>query len=114
MISNKIDIFLSHDWPTGIWEYGNKELLLRIKPYFREEMSNNLMGSPPLMSLLQTLKPNFWFSAHLHVKFPAIYPHENSTIKSIDQNHSEDMNNPITSIPTSTRFLALDKVLPGR
>ena len=44
------------------------------------------------------LQPKFWFSAHLHVKFPAIVQHES-------ENCSGDR---------KTRFLALDKCLPRR
>ncbi len=97
ILSNQIDVFLSHDWPTGIWDYGDRDQLLRIKPYFTEEVNAGDMGSPPLMNLLKTLQPHFWFSAHLHVKFPAVVSHNM---------------NPEGS--RCTRFLALDKVLPGR
>lgn len=34
-VSQKIDIFLSHDWPNGIWEHGNVAGLLKFKPHFR-------------------------------------------------------------------------------
>lgn len=33
-LSGTIDIFLSHDWPRRVWEYGNKKQLLNFKPYF--------------------------------------------------------------------------------
>lgn len=69
--SPPVDIFLSHDWPLGIWEHGNKQQLLRTKPYFREDMESGKLGSPPLMHLLRGLRPSHWFAAHLHVKFRA-------------------------------------------
>lgn len=97
LLTGRVDTFLSHDWPTGIWDYGDRNQLLAIKPFFRDEISANTLGSPPLMNLLRQLKPKYWFSAHLHVKFPAVVVH-----------HSD------TGEPQSTRFLALDKVLPGR
>lgn len=33
------------------------------------------LGSPPMMGLLRTLKPAWWFSAHLHVKYEATVHH---------------------------------------
>lgn len=92
-LTNKIDIMLSHDWPGKIWEYGNKEQLLRFKPYFREDMENGKMGSGPCFDLLTTLKPTNWYSAHMHCRFDASVPHEDNTF---------------------TKFVALDKCLPNR
>lgn len=34
-ISNPIDIFISHDWPQGILNYGNKQQLFNRKPFFK-------------------------------------------------------------------------------
>lgn len=34
-----MDIFLSHDWPNGIEHCGDLRHLLRIKPYFRGDVS---------------------------------------------------------------------------
>jgi len=73
--SKVLDIFLSHDWPHGIWDYGNVNQLLKVKPYFQEDMRSGKLGSQPLRMLLDVIRPDFWFAAHLHVKFPALYPH---------------------------------------
>lgn len=37
-IREPLDVFVSHDWPRGIVNYGDKEGLLRYKPYFRQEV----------------------------------------------------------------------------
>ena len=66
-----IDILLSHDWPLGIEQHGNTNDLLRRKPYFRQEVADNSLGSPPNREVLDTVRPKHWFSAHLHVKFKA-------------------------------------------
>ena len=34
-MKDDIDIFISHDWPRGIYNYGNTDELLRWKPFFR-------------------------------------------------------------------------------
>ncbi|KAG2059669.1 hypothetical protein BDR06DRAFT_1003249 [Suillus hirtellus] len=72
------DIFLSHDWPQHIERHGDTQGLLRRKPFFRQDVQTGNLGSPPLMGLLRTLKPKWWFSAHLHVRFQATVQHEQS------------------------------------
>jgi lariat debranching enzyme len=68
--SNKM-IMVSHDWPEGIYDYGNVENLLKNKPFFKNDIKNHCLGSPSNMELLKSIKPKYWFSAHLHVRFPA-------------------------------------------
>lgn len=34
-LSQPINIFISHDWPTGIWEHGDVKSLLKRKPFFK-------------------------------------------------------------------------------
>ncbi|CAG9761545.1 unnamed protein product [Ceutorhynchus assimilis] len=92
-LSGKIDVFLSHDWPTGVYHHGNVPQLLKKKPFFKDEIYNNSLGSQPSEELLKHLKPSHWFAAHLHCKFTATVPHPNNQ---------------------TTEFLALDKCLPKR
>ncbi|KAI5655100.1 hypothetical protein M9H77_32287 [Catharanthus roseus] len=93
-VEGPIDIFLSHDWPIGITDHGDLRKLLREKPFFEQEIKEGTLGSKPAAELLDKLKPAYWLSAHLHCKFAALVQ------------HGED--GPIT------KFLALDKCLPGR
>jgi len=92
-IEEPLDVFISHDWPRGITDFGNSEQLLRHKPFFENEIKSKTLGSQPAEELLKKLKPSYWFSAHLHTKFAAVVQHGE--------------NGPIT------KFLALDKCLPG-
>ncbi|KIK59673.1 hypothetical protein GYMLUDRAFT_226480 [Collybiopsis luxurians FD-317 M1] len=70
--STPTTIFLSHDWPLDITSYAHPSAvnqLLRKKPHFKQEVAEGKLGSPPLMGLLNVLRPRWWFSAHLHVGF---------------------------------------------
>ena len=42
------DIFLSHDWPGGIWDYGDRAGLLRRKPFLATDIQSGRLGAPPL------------------------------------------------------------------
>ncbi|KAJ2919126.1 hypothetical protein MD484_g1285, partial [Candolleomyces efflorescens] len=68
-------IFLSHDWPQSIEQHGNLQDLLRRKRFLEPDVRANKLGSPPLMGLLQNLKPQWWFAAHLHARYEATYVH---------------------------------------
>ena len=75
-------IFLSHDWPQSIEQHGDLQGLLKRKPFFRQDIATGRLGSSPLMGLLKTLKPDWWFSAHLHVRFQATVVHNGSLLSS--------------------------------
>lgn len=70
-----LDIVLSHDWPEGVYNHGDVRGLLRRKQHFAEEVAAGKLGNPETARLLPVLRPRFWFSAHLHVKFAALVQH---------------------------------------
>lgn len=80
-----VDIFISHDWPAGIEAYGNLSGLLAQKPWFRRDIHSGKLGSTAGRVLLESLQPAWWFAAHLHCRFEALWNDK-------------------------TRFLALDKI----
>lgn len=73
--SSCVDIIASHDWPLGIEQHGNTVDLIRKKPFFRDEIQRNELGSLPNREVLDIVQPKWWFSAHLHVKFRATVTH---------------------------------------
>ncbi|EST06378.1 Phosphoesterase domain protein [Kalmanozyma brasiliensis GHG001] len=85
MAGSQVDIAMSHDWPNTIEQWGDTKWLIQKKPYFKDEIEASTLGSPPAMELLQLLKPSFWFSAHLHVRFAAIYTHDSTANGKADQ-----------------------------
>lgn len=127
------DVVLSHDWPNTIERFGDTASLLRIKRHFAGDVAQGKLGSPPLMSLLHTLQPSWWFSAHMHVRFEAEVAHgplaetradnpDEIQIEDDDEDFQVQVE-PAPSAPPSTtlaplrpltKFIALDKCIPGR
>ena len=100
------DVFLSHDWPTGVEQHGNLNDLLRRKPFLRGDIQSKQLGSPPLMSLLRNLKPSWWFAAHLHTRFEARVQHDFPDLPAVPASNPDEIaigdEDDDFDVPTST------------
>ncbi|KAH9259963.1 hypothetical protein BASA81_001723 [Batrachochytrium salamandrivorans] len=107
--SKPVNFFLSHDWPVNVVPKGTSrtEQLLRKKPFFRQDVDKGELGSPVLRDLLCKIRPQYWFSAHLHVKFAT------EVVEEHDSN-PDDLALEEEEEPRTTKFLALDKIVKGR
>ncbi|KTA99616.1 Lariat debranching enzyme [Nakaseomyces glabratus] len=132
-LSDNIDICLSHDWPSGVVHYGNVKQLLKYKPFFEKDIKSGKLGNPIAWKLLTNLKPRWWFSAHLHVKYEAEITHNKRRLAdskgakklksnsdeielNLDDESSLDLSCHDDSLDSAehTRFLSLDKCMPRR
>ncbi|KAG2393757.1 hypothetical protein C9374_007288 [Naegleria lovaniensis] len=98
-----LDVFMSHDWPTGVTRHGDLTNIRRFKDHVMKEIedSDHKLGNPWGEKLLNELQPKFWFSAHMHCKFSSVVSHHEQLT-------------PSNTISKTTKFLALDKCLPKR
>jgi len=139
-LSGAVDVMLSHDWPLNAGASGDAAWLARRKPHFRDEMARGELGSPALRDLMLRVRPRYWFSAHMHVKYAGIVRHDGGAppppppdvgappvadANEIDLDAGEGgavaeraAEPSAGRVPDSrgaeTRFLALDKVVPSR
>jgi hypothetical protein len=74
-VRTQVDIGLSHDWPRGIEWHGDWNWLFQVKNHLQEDAENSQLGSTAAMNVFDRLRPAYWFSAHLHVKYPAVVDH---------------------------------------
>ncbi|KAM5363563.1 hypothetical protein ACJZ2D_011947 [Fusarium nematophilum] len=71
-VRTQVDVGLSHDWPRAIEKHGDQEWLFKKKPDFRQESRDGTLGNVAAEYVMDRLRPPYWFSAHLHVKFSAV------------------------------------------
>ncbi|KAF1911881.1 lariat debranching enzyme [Ampelomyces quisqualis] len=74
-IRTQVDIGLSHDWPRGMEWTGDHKQLFRWKPHFEQEAKDGTLGSVAATTVMERLRPPYWFSAHMHTKFAGLWNH---------------------------------------
>jgi lariat debranching enzyme len=84
-LRSQVDVGLSHDWPRGMEWKGNHRQLFKFKPYFEQEAKDGTLGSVAATKVLERLRPPYWFSAHMHAKYSAIWKHQSEQITSVIQ-----------------------------
>ncbi|KAI6248985.1 Lariat debranching enzyme [Erysiphe necator] len=90
-IRTQVDVGISHDWPKTIETYGNTTKLFKNKPDFQKESREGTFGNVAAKSVMDRLRPPYWFSAHMHCKHAAI--------KVYNVNCEASSNNPSSSLP---------------
>lgn len=89
VLQTQVDVGLSHDWPREIEKYGDSEALFRKKRDFRQESLDGTLGNVAAKYVMDRLRPPYWFSAHLHVKYAALKKYEDKQEEKQQQQHME-------------------------
>ncbi|KAI9679515.1 MAG: hypothetical protein M1817_005537 [Caeruleum heppii] len=100
-IRTQVDIGLSHDWPRAIEWTGDHRTLFRQKDQFEAESRAGTLGNPVARDVLDRLRPAYWFSAHLHVKFSAEVNHKTSQ-EDRDEGSRMETEPTTTNVPSET------------
>ena len=114
-VRRPLDVFMTHDWPNHITDFGDRKKLVRFKPYLHSDIEKGELGNPHTEDLMYLLKPDYWFAAHLHCKFAALVPHEQPEASKGSELSDAKRQKRETSGKQQkfTKFLALNKCLPG-
>lgn len=100
-LRTQVDIGLSHDWPRGIENFGDKVELFRKKGHLRDDSDHGRLGSEAARQVLDYLCPAYWFSAHLHVKYVAAMAHNGASLRRLDPSPNEPIEWAFEAVPQS-------------
>ncbi|KAM0209600.1 hypothetical protein ACHAPA_000454 [Fusarium lateritium] len=71
-VQTQVDVGLSHDWPRAVEWHGDHAWLFQKKRAFEQESKDGTLGSVAAEYVMDRLRPPYWFSAHMHIKFAAV------------------------------------------
>ena len=74
-VTGQVDVCLSHDWPMWVELFGDYTALYKARPHFLDSAKAAGLGSLPALEVLGKLRPRYWFSGHMHVRFEAAVEH---------------------------------------
>ena len=57
MVEEPLDVVISHEWPDIATLHGDVQMLLKYKPWFKQDVQANSLGSPALSYLIRKLRP---------------------------------------------------------
>ncbi len=136
-IRSPLDICVSHDWPRRIEWFGDYQKLFADQPHFFDSVKKDNFGNAPAEHVMNLLRPKYWFSGHMHVKYSAVVEYKSNKLqdyypvlavpkemrnqlpRSMFQDPFKEKKGVSKSIPPAimnavTRFLGLDKPRPDR
>lgn len=132
-----VDIGISHDWPRRVEWFGDYKKLFADRPNFFESAKIDNLGSAPAEQVMNLLRPKYWFSGHMHIRYTAVVEHKGNIVEDIfedlaisDELRAQLPKSMFGAVPrkkksgpkspppditnTVTQFLALDKPGPHR
>ncbi|KAI1442438.1 lariat debranching enzyme, C-terminal domain-containing protein [Annulohypoxylon stygium] len=100
LLREQVDVVLSHDWPRAIENHGSTNSLWKWKPDFRKESLDGTLGNPAAAYVMDRLRPGYWFSAHMHCKYPAIKTYKDLTKAELaEMKKAEEEQNATLAVP---------------
>lgn len=88
-LQTQVDVGISHDWPNGIELFGDTANLFRRKKHLRDDSAKGTLGSKAARHVLDYLRPAYWFSAHLHVRYALTMPHGDTRLVKTQRSPNE-------------------------